>query len=153
MIEVTDNATLRRKRSKTLQAVVDTVCPHPLKFRQVWRLSRGGKALYAWQPQPPDGFVALGMLCTSTDDPPAITTMRCVPLAWCSPSKKPPYKIWDDTGAGGGKPGSIWTINSMDMVAIVPGHDPPTDTFYDLNDKRFFIDSSQLPKHLFDASN
>jgi hypothetical protein len=33
--------------------------------------------------------------------------------------------VWDDTGAGGGKAGSMWIVNDMNMVIIVPGHDPP----------------------------
>ncbi len=72
--------------------------------------------------------------------------MRCVPSTWCVPSKVSPVKIWDDSGAGGGKPGSMWTINSYDMIAIIPGHEPPKETFYELSSNRFFMDAyySQL---------
>jgi hypothetical protein len=35
-------------------------------------------------------------------------------------------KLWDDTGAGGGKPGSIWVVNNMDLMYVVPGYDPPS---------------------------
>lgn len=66
--------------------------------------------------------------------------MRCVPLKWCVPTKIVPTKIWDDTGAGGGKPGSMWTINSLDMVAVVAGHDPPTDQYFELSQNRFFME-------------
>ena len=149
LIEVTDNATLRRNRAKIMTGVINAVCPYPIRFKQVWHLSRGGVSLYAWKAFPPEGFVAMGMMCTVKDEPPDVKCMRCVPEAWVIPSKKAPFKIWDDTGAGGGKPGSIWTINSMDMVAIVAGHEPPQDSFYDLNSHRFFIDSVKLPKNLF----
>jgi hypothetical protein len=77
--------------------------------------------------------------------PPSIEIMRCVPLAWCIPTKVVPTQIWNDTGAGGGKPGSMWTINSLDMMAIVPGHDKPTEVFYELNAARFFLESTKLP--------
>ena len=66
--------------------------------------------------------------------------MRCVPAAWCVPTSVTPFKVWDDTGAGGGKPGSIWTVNSLDMVAVIAGHEPPKEIFYDLKNNRFFVD-------------
>ena len=150
LIEMTDNATLRRRRGKVLSSVLAAVCPFPTKFKKVWHLSRNGRTLYAWKPVAPDGFVALGMMCTVGDEPPPTSSMRCVPMAWCSPSKKPPFKIWDDTGSGGGKPGSFWIINSMDMLCVVAGHEPPQDTFYDLNSSRFYIDPTQLPKDIFE---
>ena len=83
--------------------------------------------------------------CFILDDPPASDSMRCVPEKWCVPSKSVPVKIWDDTGAAGGRPGSIWLINSMDMIAVTTGHESPKDTFYEISSTRFFIDSTQLP--------
>lgn len=82
---------------------------------------------------------------TSTEEPPDNECMRCVPEKWCVPTKTMPVKVWDDTGAGGGRPGSIWIINSMDMIAVTTGHEPPKDTFYEVSSSRFFIDASQLP--------
>lgn len=70
--------------------------------------------------------------------------MRCVPAAWCVPSRSAPTKLWDDSGAGGGKPGSIWTVNSMDMIAVVTGHDVPTEKFYELKTARFYLDSGAV---------
>ena len=153
LIEVTDNATMRRNRHKVLNSVLNAVCPHPVRFKQVWHLSRGGKSLFAWKAFPPEGFIALGMMCTVKEEPPDLKSMRCVPETWCTASKKPPFKVWDDTGAGGGKPGSIWTINSMDMVAIVAGHEPPQETFFELNTNRFYIDADKLPKNLFNEKD
>ncbi len=66
--------------------------------------------------------------------------MRCVPLAWCVPTKVAPAQIWNDAGAGGGKPGSMWTINALNMMVVIPGHDAPTDVFYELKNKRFMAD-------------
>jgi Ca2+-binding EF-hand superfamily protein len=144
-IEVTDQATMRMNRGRVLKAVLDKVCPHPTKFKQVWHFMRGERSLFAWKAVPPDSrFVALGMICTTTEAPPDTREMRCVPLSWCEPAKEPPIKIWDDTGAGGGKPGSLWTINSMDMIAVVPGHEPPTDTAYELNNIRFFLEGAYI---------
>ena len=46
MIEVTDSATLRMRRSRVLSSVIESVFPFPLRFKQVWHLARGGKSLY-----------------------------------------------------------------------------------------------------------
>lgn len=63
-IEFTDCATIRMKRSRVLNNVAATLLPHPLRFKQVWHLARGSKSLYAWKAVPPEGFVALGMVCS-----------------------------------------------------------------------------------------
>ena len=52
------------------------------------------------------------------DMEPSVTCMRCVPVMWCEKSHFTPIKIWDDVGAGGGKPGSIWVINSLGMYTL-----------------------------------
>jgi hypothetical protein len=64
--------------------------------------------------------------CARSDEPPDVNSLRCVPAAWCTTPKQPPMKLWDDTGAGGGKPGSIWVVNNMDLMYVVPGYDPPS---------------------------
>jgi hypothetical protein len=66
LIELTDNATTRVLKSKTLATVLQTIFPFPLKMKKVWSMSRGDKSLHAWRAVPPDGFVALGMICTTT---------------------------------------------------------------------------------------
>jgi hypothetical protein len=80
-----------------------------------------------------------------TDTPPDVTCMRCVPAAWCFPTSITPIKVWDDTGAGGGKPGSIWTVNSLDMVAVVAGHDPPQEVFYEFKSQVYSLEGMSNP--------
>ena len=70
--------------------------------------------------------------------------MRCVPLSWCVPTKFVPIKVWDDSGGGGGRPGSVWIINSLDLIAVVAGPEPPKDAFYDLCSQRVFLDGSMI---------
>jgi hypothetical protein len=140
LLELTDNAAIRLKRAKVIASVVTTLCPHPVKFSQIWHFARGSKSLYAWKPLAPEKYVAMGIMCTTSDEPPDVKAMRCVPASWCAPTKVKPNKIWDDTGAGGGKPASMWIINSLGMVTIVPGHEPPSETFYDMASTRFFLD-------------
>ncbi len=46
---------------------------------------------------------AKGMVATTTEDPPAIDAVRCVPKGWCVQSKVKPKLVWEDSGAGGRK--------------------------------------------------
>jgi hypothetical protein len=108
-----------------------------MRFKQMWQLPRGNKPLYAWKPLPPDGYVALGMVCTASDAAPDVSSIRCVPAAWCTVTKFTPVKVWDDSGAGGGKPGSIWIVNPHGLIAIVAGHDAPKETFYELSSSSY----------------
>lgn len=54
---------------KTSKAVLAAVFPHPLRFKQAWHLARGDKFLYAWKAVPPEGFLALGNICSTTGLP------------------------------------------------------------------------------------
>jgi len=146
-IEVVDNATIRMKRSKTMQAVLQAAFPHPLRFKQTWHLSREGINMFAWRPIPPDDFVSMGIICTVTEDPPDVKSVYCVPKSWVKPSVHHPLKIWDDVGSGGGKPGSIWLINSMDMIDIVPGHNPPEGEYYEFAKSRYNLDGFSINVH------
>jgi hypothetical protein len=167
LVELTDNSTSRVLRSSNLSAVLSAVFPHPVRYRQVWHFPRGDKSIYAWKAQPPEGFVALGMMCTTSgshlklrpyrtvcpiplfsftcfivraDAQPDVREMRCIPEAWCVPTTVTPTKIWDDTGSGGGKPGSVWAINSMDLICVSAGHERPKETFFELKNSRFMVD-------------
>lgn len=64
-IDVTDNSKTRVLKSKASITAINTAFPAPVRFRQVWQFQRGNKSLYAWRAQPPEGFVALGMICTT----------------------------------------------------------------------------------------
>jgi hypothetical protein len=52
----------------------------------------------------------MAAMCFFIDQEPDTKEMRCVPSSWTAVSKIVPKKIWDDSGAGGGKPGSMWTV-------------------------------------------
>ena len=140
-ITLSDVATIRMKRAQTLAAVLRNIFPHPLRFKESWHMKRGAQSLYCWKGIAPEGFACMGMVFTSTDLPPKLTEIRCVPEKWVIPSPTAPTKLWDDTGAGGGKPGSMWVINDMNMVVVVTGLDPPPrDECLALTDKKFYFE-------------
>ena len=68
VIEMADCQTLRMRRGRALEAAMNTIMPHPLRFKHVWHLAREKKVLYAWRPVPPEGYVALGTIFTSSGE-------------------------------------------------------------------------------------
>jgi hypothetical protein len=47
-------------------------------------------------------------------------------------------KVWDDSGSGG-RQGSIWVFNTMNLIGFVSGSDPPRQKGYELKSTRFFL--------------
>lgn len=65
-IELMDTYTLRSRRGRVMEAILNVIMPPPVRFKAVWRLAREKKQLFAWKPIAPDGFVALGAVYTET---------------------------------------------------------------------------------------
>jgi hypothetical protein len=143
LIEISDTACNNIQKSSILDSVVGRICPHPVRFRQVWNCHYGkGQALFVWKPVPPSqDFVALGMVATLTDEPPSVEDVHCVPKRWTLPARIKPRLVWSNTGMGG-KPGSVWLVNSLNVLVVVQGHNAPDvsngESFYDLAYLRFF---------------
>ena len=66
MLELTDDSVSKLLKSKTAPTVLATFFPFPLKMKKGWHMDRGDRSLYAWTAIPPDGFVAMGMICTTS---------------------------------------------------------------------------------------
>jgi Ca2+-binding EF-hand superfamily protein len=136
-LEVTDT-TGSFMGSTWLPIVLDRFMPNPARYRLAWSLTHGSNPFYAWEPVPPgEEFVALGFIGTTTEAPPDVRNMRCVPRAWCTESSFV-HKLWDDSGSGG-RQGSIWLFNTLYYVGFVSGSDPPRRPPYDLKSRRFFL--------------
>mmetsp|Transcript_31969 Transcript_31969/g.65102 ORF Transcript_31969/g.65102 Transcript_31969/m.65102 type:complete len:292 (+) Transcript_31969:1-876(+) len=151
-LEITDTAVTRfgsvGASSPYLDGAIERLCPHPVRFRQVWNTlgKRTDSHLFVWQAVTPDDtqYVALGMCCTSEDDPPPLTAMRCVPLRWCNRGQPcSPKLLWDDAGTGG-KRGAVWIVNSFGLMAVGRGTEPPKEHYYDLAADRFFLSAEDL---------
>jgi len=122
----------RRQQSSFLVSVVQQFLLPPVRLTQIWcKRFKGQRQLYVWEAVPPEGFVALGMICSTTEVPPPVESMRCVPLSWVRLSTLEPEKLWDDAGSSGAQ-GSIWIVNRLRLIAVTPGHNAPSGPFYDL---------------------
>ncbi len=136
-VEVTDT-TGSFMGSSWLPIVLERFMPNPARYRLAWSLTHGSNPFYAWEPVPPgEEFVALGFIGTTTDAPPDVRNMRCVPKSWCTESTFI-HKLWDDSGSGG-RQGSIWIFNTLNYIGFVSGSDPPRRRPYDLKGRRFFL--------------
>jgi len=137
-LEITDTQGSFVGGSGWLQHVLDKFMPRPARFRLAWSLTQGNNPFYAWEPIPPsDKFVALGFVGTTTENPPDVRIMRCVCKDFLQKSRFV-KKVWDDSGSGG-REGSIWIFNDMNLVGFVAGHDPPSQQPWDIRSHRFFI--------------
>src|SRR5688500_6281110 len=98
------------------------------------------------KPIPPSiDHVAMGMVGTTTPEEPPPELVRCVPKAWVIPSKFEPRMIWDDSGAGG-KKGSIWAINSLQLMGVNASHEKPKEPAFEFWSKRFMaIEAPRTP--------
>jgi len=129
---------------ESLRAVADHYFPHPVKFRQVWDQQRG-TPVFLWRPVPPsEAFVALGMLATTTPEEPSRESVRCAAKSLCRPVREPPVHLWDDVG-GGGRPGSLWLVNSMQALWAMDSHGAPQDTAWELAEDSVFFDAAGSP--------
>jgi hypothetical protein len=139
-MEITDTGKMTGLQTSVyLRPLVKKWFPHPIRFHQVWNQQRGGRKFYAWRAVPPSSaFIAMGMVGTTDEDPPSVECMRCVPMAWVKPTTMKPKLLWDDSGTGGRR-GSVWLINSLNLIAVVQGHEAPKETFYEFQQKRFFM--------------
>ena len=73
---------------------------------------------------PPPGFAALGMVLTAGNAPPPLTALRCVPAAWTCRPTQPPKLVWENGGSGG-RPASVWVVNSLGTAHVTVGFDAP----------------------------
>jgi len=146
--------------SDSLNDLLATYCPNPIKFRKAWSQKQGaallcelsswhllrqdiphagGKALYAWVAIPPtEDYVALGMVVSQTEEALASDEIRCVPRNWTKQSTFTPRLLWKDAGMGGQK-GSIWQINAMGLIHIGSGHDAPPGPFFEMLSSKFVV--------------
>jgi len=118
---------------KRHRAIVSKVLPHPSRFHLVWSKTQGSKPLFVWEGVPPSrDFVSLGHICTTTSSPPPLDSVHCAPRTWVTKSDATPQLVWEDTGTAG-RPGSLWSVTSMNLLVGTDGHNPPKGPFYEFS--------------------
>ncbi|MGB8920057.1 MAG: Vps62-related protein [Pseudomonas sp.] len=83
----------------------------PDDFELIWKDSGSGskKDGAIWRPIPPEGYVALGCVCSNDHDKPSLNAVRCVRADLVTASKVNEL-IWSDKGSGAKQSVSVWSI-------------------------------------------
>jgi hypothetical protein len=85
----------------------------PLKFEEVWSDHKSGAKRDGsmWRPVPPEGYVALGLVCNAGYSEPSPEVMRCVRADLVVPAI-PGELIWDDRNTGASRDFGSWEIDA-----------------------------------------
>ena len=95
--------------------------------------------LYVWEPvSPSDDFVAIGMICSNSVDPPPLTEVRCVSARFLAASSMRAKKIWADSASSGGKAGSLWRVSGIGSLGASDTHLAPPGPWCELRASKAF---------------
>jgi hypothetical protein len=117
---VSDYRTINNRKFVAVVSEADSVngtaLRAPVDFNLVWKNS--GKKVRSecsvWKPVPPEGYVAMGMVCCIGYDKPTLNAIRCVraDLVVDAYIGNP---IWSDKGSGSRMDFSAWDIHTPDV--------------------------------------
>ena len=113
------------------------ISPH--RYHLVWAQERAEVPLYVWEPvSPSDDFVAIGMICSNSVDPPPLTEVRCVSARFLAASSMRAKKIWADSASSGGKAGSLWRVSGIGSLGASDTHLAPPGPWCELRASKAF---------------
>lgn len=94
-----------------VKAIDPTALRHPVDYRKIYgdHGTGGDQDGSFWEPIPPAGYVALGMVAMRSYAKPSLTEVVCVRNDLVTPAKIG-AQIWNDGGSGGDMDVSIWQI-------------------------------------------
>ena len=83
----------------------------PADFEQVWKDTGSGAKTDCsiWRPIPPDGYVALGLVCADGLDKPSLNSVRCVREDLVVAASIDTM-IWSDKGSRAKQDFSVWSV-------------------------------------------
>lgn len=104
----------------SFKPIKDDALKHPVRFELVWKDSGSGANRDGsfWLPIPPPGYKALGLVCQSGYNSPAINTFMCVKDAYIVRGELL-SRVWDDTKTGSDADFGCWDIVSRDEHALI----------------------------------
>ncbi|WP_085608652.1 MULTISPECIES: Vps62-related protein [unclassified Pseudomonas] len=84
----------------------------PNDYQWVWSDtgSRANGDCSIWRPIPPEGYVALGLVCSNDSSKPSFNAVRCVRADLVVASSASTL-IWSDKGSGADRDFSTWTVS------------------------------------------
>ncbi|MGY2375311.1 Vps62-related protein [Pseudomonas sp. SDO524_S393] len=103
-----------------------TALRSPDDYQLVWKDTGSGARtdFSLWRPLPPEGYVAMGLVCGVGYEKPSRNAVRCV-RADLTVSAQPGDLIWNDFGSGATEDFSAWSITPPDAapgeICLAPG--------------------------------
>jgi len=119
-------AVVREAGSPSIDSTKGKALSRPDNFELVWKDSGSGAKTYVsiWRPIPPEGYVALGLVCASDHEKPSVNSVRCVRMDLVTPANAGPL-IWNDKGSGAKQNFSAWSIEppiaEAGEICFLPG--------------------------------
>lgn len=81
----------------------------PADFEQVWKSSGSAPQGAIWRPIAPEGYVALGLVCSNGHEKPSRNAVRCVRADLVIAARAADL-LWSDRGRGAEQDFSVWSI-------------------------------------------
>ena len=98
----------------------------PLDFELIWKDSGSNsrRDMSIWRPIPPEGYVALGSVCSSSHEKPSFNAVRCVREDLVIASGLSEH-LWNDKGSGARQNVSAWSavppVAAQGEIHLAPG--------------------------------
>ncbi|HEF4760488.1 TPA: Vps62-related protein [Pseudomonas putida] len=110
-------AVVRDAESPGMEGTRGKALSQPIDFQPIWKDAGSGarKDCTLWRPVPPEGYVALGLVC-SNHEKPLLSTVRCVREDLVIASNLGDL-IWEDKGSGAKQNFSSWSIEPPSAAA------------------------------------
>mmetsp|Transcript_5367 Transcript_5367/g.6871 ORF Transcript_5367/g.6871 Transcript_5367/m.6871 type:complete len:464 (+) Transcript_5367:756-2147(+) len=125
-LEAPGNLFGRSSINDELPILLDVCFPPPIGYHRIFEAS-GRKNFYVWKPDPPETFIAMGIVATTDDAPPPLETIRCVPKSFTTLSNKAKF-MWEPQGSQG----SLWRVGRLGLLAVSESKTNPPEQIYDL---------------------
>lgn len=92
------------------QGSTGTALKPPTDFTWVWEIQRPELTLSIWRPQPPPGYVSMGLVCSNSLRAPDIGTVKCIRADLVIEARLN-QEVWNDRGTHAGTNFSAWSIS------------------------------------------
>jgi hypothetical protein len=91
----------------------------PLSYTRVWTDAGSGASQdgSVWRPNPPAGYVAMGLVANSGYNAPSLNAMRCIKAEYVIKGGVSGSVIWSDLGSGANQDFSAWGITAPQVSA------------------------------------
>ncbi|CAN8104434.1 unnamed protein product [Discula destructiva] len=97
----------------------------PTGYDQIYQdgKSGGSRDGAIWRPKAPDGYTALGDVCTNGYSAPSLDDIWCVRNELLSPGQYDGSCIWNDHGSKGTDSIAVWAVSPRDLSSLVLNSD------------------------------